>query len=58
MQEYRENGAQLGWLINRQDCQVEIYRRGQLVEILQSPATISGESILPGFILSLQRFWE
>ncbi|MBI4779942.1 MAG: Uma2 family endonuclease [Oscillatoriophycideae cyanobacterium NC_groundwater_1537_Pr4_S-0.65um_50_18] len=49
MQEYRENGAQLGWLINCQDCQVEIYRSGQPVEILQSPATISGESILPGF---------
>lgn len=58
MQEYMDNGARLGWLINRQDCQVEIYRLGQLVEILQLPSTLSGEDVLPGFILRLQQFWR
>lgn len=55
MQEYIENGVQLGWLINPQDQQVEIYRAGQPVEILQSPQSLSGESVLPGFTLDLSR---
>jgi Uma2 family endonuclease len=55
MQEYIENGVQLGWLINPQDQQVEIYRPGQAVEILQSPQSLSGEDVLPGFTLDLSR---
>ena len=55
MQEYMDNGARLGWLINPQDRQVEIYRSGQEVEVLQSPINLSGEDVLPGFVLSLQR---
>lgn len=55
MQEYIENGVQLGWLINPQDQQVEIYRAGQPVEILQSPQSLSGEPVLPGFTLDLSR---
>ncbi|MEG4320929.1 MULTISPECIES: Uma2 family endonuclease [unclassified Microcoleus] len=53
MQEYIDNGARLGWLIDRQNRRVEIYRPGQDVEILQNPATISGEDVLPGFVLDL-----
>lgn len=53
MQEYLNNGAKLGWLINRKDQQVEIYREHQTVELLQSPAALSGENILPGFRLDL-----
>jgi len=34
--------------------QVEIYRPMQAVEILQSPTTLSGEDVLPGFVLDLQ----
>lgn len=55
MQEYMDNGTLLGWLINPQDRQVEIYRPGQEVEVLQSPINLSGEDVLPGFVLSLQR---
>ena len=58
MQEYRENGVKLGWLINRKKQQVEIYRLDQQVEILQAPPNLSGEAILPGFILNLQWFWS
>jgi Uma2 family endonuclease len=54
MQEYIDNGARLGWLLNRQDRQVEIYRPGKTVEVLQAPATISGEEVLPGFVLDLK----
>ncbi|MBD2214185.1 Uma2 family endonuclease [Nostoc linckia FACHB-104] len=53
MQEYIENGLHLGWLINPQDARVEIYRLNQAVEILQMPAILSGEDILPGFELQV-----
>ena len=46
MEEYLENGNQLGWLINRQDRQVEIYRQGRAVEVLSNPMMLSGEDIL------------
>jgi Uma2 family endonuclease len=55
MQEYIDNGVQLGWLINPQDQQVEIYRPRQPVEVLQSPKSLSGEAVLPGFSLNLSR---
>jgi Uma2 family endonuclease len=57
MVEYRDNGVRLGWLINPQQQSVEIYRLGQDVEILQSPLTLSGEDILPGFTLDLAPIW-
>lgn len=57
MQEYRENGVKLGWLIDPQQRQVEIYRIDQPVEILQAPSTLSGEEVLPGFSLNLIKVW-
>ncbi|MDJ0618295.1 MAG: Uma2 family endonuclease [Calothrix sp. MO_192.B10] len=58
MQEYMENGCRLGWLINRKKQEVEIYRPGQEVEVVKLPQTISGEDILPGFVLNLQKIWS
>lgn len=58
MQEYIENQVKLGWLINRKTRQVEIYRQGQAVEVVDSPQELSGEEVLPGFVLNLQRVWE
>jgi Uma2 family endonuclease len=58
MQEYLRSGLRLGWLINPQDQQVEIYRPGQPVGILQTPATLSGESVLPGLTISLTWLWQ
>jgi Uma2 family endonuclease len=55
MQEYRDNGAQLGWLIDPQNQKVEIYRQGQSVEVLDFPTSLSGENVLPGFVLDLGR---
>ncbi|MBW4476980.1 MAG: Uma2 family endonuclease [Tolypothrix brevis GSE-NOS-MK-07-07A] len=54
MQEYLENGLRLGWLINFQDQQVEIYRQNQPLEIVQLPAVLRGEEVLPGFELQLE----
>jgi Uma2 family endonuclease len=53
MEEYRANGVRLGWLINPQQQQVEIYRLGREVEMLQSPTSLSGEDVLAGFTLDL-----
>lgn len=58
MKEYIDNGIRLGWLINRKSQTVEIYRQGQEVEVLQSPTTLSGEDVLPGFVLNLLPIWE
>jgi Uma2 family endonuclease len=57
MQEYLASGLRLGWLIDPDDRQVEIYRPGQAVEILQKPIKLSGETVLPGFSLNLEWLW-
>ena len=56
MQEYLDSGLRLGWLINPQNQQVEIYRPGQSVEIVQLPASLSAEDILPKFVLDIPLF--
>jgi Uma2 family endonuclease len=58
MREYMENGARLGWLIDRKNKKVEIYRQGQEVEVLDNPSTLSGEDVLPGFVLDLTEVWS
>ncbi len=55
MQEYINNGVHLGWLIDPQNQRVEIYRIGQNVEVLQSPTSLLGEDVLPGFVLELNQ---
>jgi Uma2 family endonuclease len=57
MEEYINNGTRLGWLIDRESRQVEIYRQNIAIEILNSPNTLFGENILPGFLLNLEQIW-
>jgi Uma2 family endonuclease len=57
MQEYMENGARLGWLIDPQAKQVGIYRQGRPVEIVPSPQTLSGEEVLSRFGMHLDFLW-
>ena len=57
MQEYLDNGTILGWLINPAQKQVEIYRQGKPVDVLDSPNSLSGQNILSGFVLDLQPIW-
>ena len=54
LKEYMDNGVKLGWLINRKTRLVEIYRQGKAVEVLENPTELSGEDVLPGFVLDLQ----
>ena len=57
MSEYVENGTRLGWLINRQQRQVEIYRANQPKQVLDSPQTLSGEDVLCNFTLNVDLIW-
>jgi Uma2 family endonuclease len=54
MREYLDCGLRLGWLINPQDQIVEIYRPQKPIEILNLPVSLSGEDLLPGFILLVE----
>ena len=58
MQEYIECGVRLGWLIDPQNQQVEIYRPRQAIEVLESPSCLSGEAVLPGFSLDLAQILD
>ncbi|KAB8332642.1 Uma2 family endonuclease [Scytonema tolypothrichoides VB-61278] len=57
MREYIENGLRLGWLIHPQEKRVEIYRPHVAVEVLNYPKSLSGEDVLPGFVLDLERIF-
>ena len=58
MEEYRNNGCRLGWLIDPKSKRVGIYRPDQAVEILDTPDYLSGEDVLPEFILDVRLFWQ
>jgi Uma2 family endonuclease len=57
MREYTENGSRLGWLIDPEYNRVHVYRPDSLVQQLENPQTISGEPVLPGFVLDLREVW-
>ena len=58
MEEYmNEPGIQLGWLIDRKQRKVYIYRPGLPEECLDDPVNVSGELVLPGFILNMNKVW-
>jgi len=58
MQEYLDSGVRLGWLFNPHDQQVELYRQGQDKEVKSLPVQLSGETVLPGFILQVDPFTD
>ena len=58
MEEYAENGAQLGWLIDPVERQVLVYRPQQPVQQLLNPFEMSGDPELPGFTLRMEEIWE
>lgn len=53
----REPGIQLGWLIDRKHHKVYIYRPDRPEECLDQPTTLSGDPVLPGFILDMSKVW-
>ena len=54
MREYLAQGVRLGWLLDPKSGLTEVYRPGCPVESLNRPATLSGEEVLPGFVLDLK----
>jgi Uma2 family endonuclease len=57
MQEYINNGTQLGWLIDTKQRKVFIYCPNSAVEELNNPKSLSGEPLLSGFVLDLSQVW-
>lgn len=58
MEEYRDNGARLGWLIDPQERRIHVYRPPHPVEDLENPSRIAGDPELPGFVLDLTPIWQ
>ncbi len=58
MQEYLENGAQLGWLIDPYKRRVYVYRPDAPMQRLDQPENVSGEPLLPGFVLPVAQLWQ
>jgi len=57
MEEYMENGARLGWLIDPKARKVHVYRPKEKAKILDNPQTVSGEDVLACFELDLTEIW-
>lgn len=57
MDEYIENGARVGWLIDPLDRRVYVYRPNSEVEILENPESVSADPELAGFTLELADIW-
>jgi Uma2 family endonuclease len=58
MEEYRQNGVRLGWLIDPEEQRVHVYRPGRPVEVLEDPIEVSGGPELAGFVLQLGPVWQ
>jgi len=58
MQEYIDNGAKLGWLIDPKQKNVFVYHPDKNSECLENPEKISGEPVLQGFVFELNDIWE
>ena len=58
MTEYIINGASLGWLIDPYKRRVYVYRPDEEVVVLDNPETVSGEPLLPGFVLEMAKVWS
>ncbi|MEO1403716.1 MAG: Uma2 family endonuclease [Cyanobacteria bacterium J06635_1] len=57
MQEYIDNGARLGFLIDRKNRTVHIYQSDRSIEVLENPDIVLGDPVLPGFKLKLDKIW-
>lgn len=58
MVEYMESGCRLGWLLDPNGKRAAIYRMGQAPELLTAPESLSGETVLPGFVLDARFLWS
>lgn len=53
MLEYRDNGAELGWLIDPEQKRVYEYQMDDAIKIVENPGSLSADSLLKGFVLEL-----
>jgi Uma2 family endonuclease len=58
MVEYMESGCRLGWLLDPKGKRAAIYRMGKPPELLTAPESLSGEDVLPGFVLDARFLWS
>lgn len=58
MQEYIDNGTQLGWLIDPKKRTAYVYQPGEPERPVENQSTLSGDPILPGFVLDLNEIWQ
>jgi Uma2 family endonuclease len=58
LEEFIENGAQLGWLIDPYKRKVYVYRPDLPMQKLDEPETVCGDPVLPGFVLPVARLWQ
>ncbi|MCP4351346.1 MAG: Uma2 family endonuclease [Desulfobacterales bacterium] len=58
MQEYINNGTQLGWIIDPRHKTIHIYTPGKAAECLENSENIPGDPVLQGFVLDLHDIWK
>ena len=58
MQEWIDNGAELGWLIDADNRTIYVYRPGREPEEFVNVDHIDGEGPVEGFRLELSRIWQ
>lgn len=58
MDEYMENGARLGLLVDPIEKRVHVYRPGASVQIYDNPETVSADPELPRLVLNVSDVWE
>ena len=58
MEEYLENGASLGWLIDPKKRRVYVFRPGEEMVVLENPTVVSGDPLLPGFEPQMEEIWQ
>jgi len=58
MQEYIENGASLGWLIDTETRQVLVFQPQKKLFSLEKPEVLSANEVLIGFELDMQKIWN
>ena len=58
LEEYIENGVELGWLIDPLQSKVHIYEPGKPIQVLDRPATVSGSGCMQGFVLDLKEIFN
>ena len=58
VQNYLAHGTRLVWMVDLRNRSVRVYRPGQSFELLKGNRVLTGNSIVPGFRISLSKLFE